>query len=73
MKYGVFQFSTDYAIRIDDLARDNRLETDAKLREGSMLRLRVRKDMVEPDADDTPAGDDKGGPAKPKTKKGHAT
>ena len=22
MKYGVFQFSTDYAIRIDDLARE---------------------------------------------------
>ena len=26
MKYGVFQFSTDYAIRIDDLAR----ETEAR-------------------------------------------
>ena len=36
-----------FAVDIDDLARDNGLETDAKVREGSLLRLRARADVLD--------------------------
>jgi membrane-bound lytic murein transglycosylase D len=35
-----------FAVDIDDVARDNKLETDDKLKEGALLRLRVRRDVV---------------------------
>lgn len=37
-----------FAVDVDDLARDNGLDADAKLREGALLRMRVKKDLVDP-------------------------
>jgi membrane-bound lytic murein transglycosylase D len=36
-----------FAVDIDDLASDNGLDTDSKLREGALIRLRVRKDVLD--------------------------
>jgi len=36
-----------FAIDIDDLARDNKLDSDAKLQEGSLLRLSVKRDVLQ--------------------------
>jgi membrane-bound lytic murein transglycosylase D len=38
-----------FAVDIDDLARENGLEASSKLREGALLRLRVRADLLEQD------------------------
>jgi membrane-bound lytic murein transglycosylase D len=36
-----------FAVDVEDLARDNGLEPDARLREGALLRLKVRPEMVD--------------------------
>jgi len=36
-----------FAVDVEDLARDNGMDADARLREGALLRLRVRRDMVD--------------------------
>ncbi|MBI4705129.1 MAG: transglycosylase SLT domain-containing protein [Deltaproteobacteria bacterium] len=36
-----------FAVDVEDLARDNGIEPDARLREGALLRLSVRRDVVE--------------------------
>jgi membrane-bound lytic murein transglycosylase D len=46
-----------FAIDVEDLARDNKIEADARLREGALLRLRVRPEMVEQAAGKDAAGD----------------
>ena len=45
-----------FAVDIDDVARDNRLDADAKLREGALVRIKVRRDLI--DADERPAAGD---------------
>lgn len=39
----------DFGIDVDDVARDNHLKAKEPLREGGLLRLNVRKDMVDAD------------------------
>ncbi len=38
-----------FAMDVDDVARDNGLKPDAELREGGLLKLKVRKDLVDGD------------------------
>lgn len=45
-----------FAVDVDDLASDNGLDTDSKLREGALIRLRVRKDVLDKSSkNDAPA------------------
>ncbi|HSN97820.1 MAG TPA: transglycosylase SLT domain-containing protein [Candidatus Nanopelagicales bacterium] len=50
-----------FAVDVEDLARDNGLDTDARLREGALLRLRVRPDLLERPA--SAAAEPEGAPA----------
>jgi membrane-bound lytic murein transglycosylase D len=36
-----------FAVDVEDVARDNRLDADARLRVGALLKLQVRPDMVD--------------------------
>jgi membrane-bound lytic murein transglycosylase D len=54
-----------FAVDIDDLASDNGLETDSKLREGALIRLRVRKDVLDRTSkNDGPAAEREAAPPK---------
>ncbi len=44
-----------FAMDVDDVARDNKLKPDAELREGGLLKLKVKKDLIEVDTSKTEA------------------
>jgi membrane-bound lytic murein transglycosylase D len=71
----VASVARQFAVDADDVAHDNHLDVDAKLKEGSLVKVRVRRDVLEkasadeptkskPAADASPSKDD--GDAKPK-------
>ena len=41
-----------FAIDVDDVAHDNHLDADAKLREGSLIKVRVRREVIEKSGSD---------------------
>jgi membrane-bound lytic murein transglycosylase D len=47
-----------FAADIEDVARENDLDTDAKLRAGSLLKLRVRREMLDQAPGDAPRAPD---------------
>ena len=44
-----------FAMDVDDVARENKLKPDAELREGGLLKLKVKKDLIQVDTSKTEA------------------